>query len=325
MATGARNIIAVSYIPEAAYGTAKTDKLMAFPYTGELPGLDPKFEFLKDHIFGKLGQVAGELVELDGAWNPSMVLNPSNAAVFLRYALGSISKATHSGETTVFDHTLSEIATDTPSSTLVTSTDIGKLQFPGAKLMGLEISGRSGQFWRVTPTWNLQGVQASSAATMPAIKNEDNFTFANASLTLGGVDISSGVAGFDMRINLEADPANEGQMGQLYKAGLEHSQRIVTGQILRRYTADTTINQIIAANQASQALVLTLTGKNIAGSVVPTPYSIAITIPAIILTTPRVTGGRGKLMHPISWEALYDTATSKNISAVVVSDTDYTT
>lgn len=325
MASGKRNIVAISYLKESAYGTANTTKLIAFPYSGELPTLDPQFAFLKDMIFGKFGQLGGELVNISGHWSPTFVMNPSNAAIFLKYALGSLAKATHAGETIVFDSTITEGTTDTDSFTIISKSDVSQLKWTGAKVIGLRIEARPDGFWNIIPNIRLQGVVATDVTSLPAIKNEDNFIWGDASLTLGGVDISSTVRGnFSLSIGLESDQANEFGMGAINQVSDEMHDRSISGQFAVAYANDTTINLINAKNQASQALVLALTGKSVPSSVVPTPYAVTITVPAIILTKSASAGGKKKLLVPYSWEAIYDTTTSKNISAVVVSNTDYT-
>ena len=229
---------------------------------------------------------------------------------FLLSALGTDTPATHSGETIVYDHVYTE-TNPKPSLTIEQSIAENCRRFAGYIVSGFKISAKVGEMIEFTPT-GMAKTQATSTQITAAFSTVEPFNHAQAIVKIGGSTIGE-VESFELDYKNGLDYVYAlGNVEPAFASISGGSE--VTGKVelYLDATALTRLTNYLA--NTNEALELVITGGAIGSAAA---YVLDITIPKAVYTAVESKVTDAHNMLSISFEGIYDTATSKMIGVTL--------
>ncbi len=229
---------------------------------------------------------------------------------FLLSALGTDTPATHAGESIVYDHVFTE-TNPKPSLTIEQSISENSRRFAGSIVSGFKISGKVGEMLAFSPHI-MAKTQASSTQITGAFSNVEPFNHAQLQVKIGGSVIGE-VESIELDYKNGLDLVYAlGNVEPAYASISGGSQ--VTGKIelYLDATALTRLTNYLA--NTNESIELIATGGAIGNAAA---YVLDILIPKAVYTAveSKVTDNHNLLS--ISFEGIYDTATSKMMAVTL--------
>ncbi len=229
---------------------------------------------------------------------------------FLLSALGLDTPATHSGETIVYDHVFTEAATK-PSYTIEQAIDVNTRRFAGCFITGFKLAGKVGAMLEFTPSI-IAKTQASSSEITGAFTTVPAFNFAQLQVKIGG-SVLAEVESFELEYKsglnmVYALGSNEPSFNAIEGGSM------VSGKIdlYLDNAALTRLTNYLALNNESIELIATGPAIGTAAN-----YVFDVLVPKAFYTAAesKITDNHNLLS--VSFEGIYDTATSKLIGVTL--------
>jgi hypothetical protein len=300
----------LSFKKEATWGTAVVpDKSIPVHFSGGI-STDNDIQFINgarailsknlDSFIGKRSH-EGEF-EID--------LFADYPAYFFLGALGAVSSALKSGETLVYEHTITEQELK-PSFTIEQVVGENVRRFAGSLISGFKVIGKMGESTQLSFSVKAKS-QTAATKINPSYGTAKAFNWANTVLKIGGTTLA-GVSSFELEYsnNLELlyslNSSNDPQYS--YVKGSEVKGKI---ECYLDSTSLTELTDYLA--KTAKALDIEMMGDVIGSA---TNNKIAISVPKIIYTSAVTELSENYNLLKIEFEGVYDTATSKLISMVV--------
>jgi hypothetical protein len=225
-------------------------------------------------------------------------------------ALGSIVSALKSGETIVYQHTITEQAAK-PSFTIEQAIGENVRRFAGCFVKTIKIKGKAGDV--VTLTAHVVGKsQATATKVTPAYTTVRPYNWADVALKIGGVQLNEVE-------NFEFEYDNQIEVLHTLAASNDPQFNYVKGSIVKGkiecYMDSTTMTEYNKyLSKTSSALDLVLTGDPIGTA---SNASIAINVPKVFYTKAETPIKNDYNLVTIEFEGFYDPTTSKLLSCVI--------
>lgn len=309
MSAGQLNQIIIG--KETTWGTAVTpNKAIPVRFTGgiqtdiDIQEIAPvKATFAKNHDTFQGARVHEGSYEMD--------FFPDNPGYFLISALGAVSSALKGGETIVYQHTITE---QESKMSLTVEQTVGEniRKFAGGIVNSLKISGKVGEAISLEAGIKAKS-QTSTTKSTSTYLTARAWNWADATVKIGGV-AQSNVISFELEynnnidfvhaLNASNDPAFNVIKGSEVKGKIE---------FYLDSTALAELNDYLA--RTNNALDIVLTGDAIG---VSSNNTLTVTVPKIYYTKGETPISEDFNKLTLEFEGVYDTATSKLISMVLI-------
>lgn len=303
----------VSIAPESTFGTAVTPTRTLAVHTGAgiQTNQDVQFPEAVNGIIAKNTTAFTGKRTHEGEYE--MDVRPGFVGYLLRSLFGGCSSALKSGESVVYEHTLTESETK-PSLTVEQSVGEITRRYAGAIPTSMKLSVKSGE--SLVGSFSLKAKTSASATKIsPAIETVRPWNFADG-LTASGLKIGgsayTGVASIELQYSNNGDMFHA--LGAVDPASFYIKPSEVKGKIELYLDSTSAAKYTDYINGVEQSLQVTFTGDSIGTS---SAYKLDITIPRARFTAASNEINNEYCMLSIEFEGIYDTATSKLISAVL--------
>lgn len=237
-----------------------------------------------------------------------MDLFEDHPGYFLVGALGAVASALASGETAVYNHTITE-AEAKPSFTIEQVVGENVRRFAGCLVQSIKIVGKTGEAVMLSVGLKAKS-QASATKVTPTYLTNRALNWANVDFKVGGVSLPE-VTSFELEytnnlevlhaLNASNDPAFNYVKGSEVKGKIEFYLNATTLAELNNYISKTT-----------RAVNVTINGDT--AGVVPTTKKLVVDVPKAVFTAGATELSEDYNLLSIEFEGLYDTAISKLIS-----------
>jgi len=308
MSTGVLNQI--SFKKESAWGTAVVpDKSIPVDFSGGIKtDLDIKFnQELKAQLAKNINSYIGAQKH-EGEFTLDFM--PDYPAYFILGALGAVNSALKGGESTVYEHTITEQESK-PSFTIEQAIDQNVKRFAGCLVTNFKISGKAGE--SVKFVFGVKGKsQATASKITAAYTTPRPYNWKDVSIKLGGTAIGE-VENFEIEyinglevlhaLNATNDPAYNYVKASEVKGKVELYLDSTTAAFITDYLGKT-----------ERSVELILTG-DVIGSASNNKFDM--TIPKAVFTSAETPLREDYNLLTIEFQGVYDTATSKLLNVVV--------
>jgi hypothetical protein len=185
---------------ESAWGSAHADTML-INYMSE--SIEPKLKRLEEEsLLATKAAAAFDLTAFNAEGDFTCVLKPENAGFFVEAALGGTDTVTNPSAT--YCHTIiAQVAgTVIPSYTIYVDRKQAIKKYSGMKVDNFKLSGKAGDYCRVTISWKGKDEATGTIATstVPSLKA---YKFIGATLTVGGTSYEFQSADFMINNNLD--------------------------------------------------------------------------------------------------------------------------
>lgn len=300
----------ISFAKETTWGTAVTPtKSIAVRPTGGIshkediqmiPAIKGQLQRYYEAIKGK--------AEYSGDY--TFDLFADYVGYFLLMALGSDSVSTHSGESVVYDHALSE-SSSKPSFTIEQAISEAVYRFAGCMSSGFKIDAKVGEMLQFTPSL-MAKTQATATKISGAFTTVPAFNFAQLAVKIGGSTVGEVE-------NIEVEYKNGLQF--IYALGSNEpafsaieggSEITIKADLYLDNTSLTELTNYIA--KTTRSIELVATGSSIGTA---SNYVFDLLVPKAVYTTGEVKVSDNHNLLSLEANGIYDTATSKLLSVTL--------
>lgn len=237
---------------------------------------------------------------------------PGVVGYFLKSVFGSVSSALSGGETIVYDHTFSEIETK-PSLTIEQAVGDIVRRYAGAIASGLKLSCKTGE--TLVGNTALKAKSSASASKISAsYETIRPFNFSD----LGTTGFKIGGVAFDEVENLELEYKNNIEFLHVLASNEPYFNYAKASEVVGKFdlylNSDSAAKYLDYLNKTDTSLDIVFTGDAIG---VAANYKLTVTIPKVTFKASSYPVTDDYNLLTVEFEGIYDTATSKLLSAVL--------
>lgn len=237
---------------------------------------------------------------------------PGVIGYFLKSVFGQVSSALKGGESVVYEHTYSELETK-PSLTIEQAVGDIVRRYAGAIATGLKLSCKTGE----TLVGNVAFKAKSSASATKITPTYEIIRPLNF-IDLGAIGFKIGGVSFDEVENIEVEYKNNIEFLHVLGSNDPYFNYAKASEVVGKF--DLYLNSDSAAkytdylNKTDTALDIAFTGDLIG---ISSNYKLAINIPKVTFKASSYPVTDDYNLLTVEFEGIYDTATSKLLSAVL--------
>jgi hypothetical protein len=270
---------------------------------------------------GVLDRYSGaEIMQRSGTGQLAGKITDQSVGLLLYGIYGTHSVATHSGETTVYDHTFTESQSNVSQSLSVTRVDPNtQYNFVNGMVGSFELDAKAGDFVRHTTNFTTFPSAVGSGAT-PVFVAENEFkgkhvTTAIAS-TVGGLTSATAIPVNSVKLTINKNITPYWIIGQDGPIEIFSQSVEVTGEFVLRYTDSTYYN--LRFNNTVQAMQIVVANTDVAIGVVPSHPTLTFVMPAAYMNDFKPeTGIDGMVTQTVSFTATYSIAAGYAVQSVL--------
>jgi len=322
---GIGRLDALGFAKEATRGTAISAATYWVPFNDL--GFDEKFEnAVKDQAFGVIENSVGQSRVknwAEGTFKVPMI-DQSIGLLFLSL-FGAQASATHSGETTVFDHTFTVgESAQHQSLTFFVHDPTGGTDYSYANgvIHKMEIDAEVKKFVEISLSAKSFKGAAQSAFT-PALLTENYFiaqylTFKYAT-TVSGLSGATAIALRNIKISIDEDVEDQDVLGSNSPADFLNKEFKVSGTLEAIFQNLTDFKSVsIATPNVPQAMQIAIVNTDVNIGVVPSHPSVIITLDQVYFTELAIKRTPKDIVYQtLKFEGTYSTTNSEMIKIVL--------
>jgi hypothetical protein len=274
--------------------------------------LDTGTTVLNQSAINVLNKYSGaEVVEQWSAGQLAGKVTDHTVGLLLYAAFGSYTKAAHSGETTVFDHTFTESQLNaSPSLTIVRVDPNVTNQFTMCMLNSFELHVKAGDYVRHTS--NFVGNPSTSTTATPTFVVEQEFIARHVSVVFNG---GSAIPVTSFKLTYSKGVSPYWILGQNNPGNIYAKDITIKGEMVLRYSDDSYKNMRFNATPQSVVVDIKNTQVTIGNTTNP---ELKITMPQCYVDQWKVEQGLENIVQQtVGFEATYSVTAGTAISAVL--------
>lgn len=321
---GIGRLFNIGIAAEATRGTAQTSVSHWLPFSDA--SIEEKLKnVVQDEAYGVIEDSIGQLRVKNWAEGTlKMPVTDLSLPLILKAMMGASADATHSGETAVYDHTITVgESAQHQSLTFFIHDPLSDQDYSHALgvIHKLDLDVELGKFAELSLSVKAQkGVKQSSYT--PSITTENRFipqylTFKYAT-TVSGLSGATAIALKSCKLSIDSNIEDQDVLGSVSPADFLNKEFKVSGQFEAIFQNESDFKTVaLATPNVAQAALIDLKNTDVTIGTASNP-EVKITLNKIYFTEfSRPIKVKDLVYQTIKWEAVYDTSAAAMLTAVV--------